>query len=135
MTKQPFPFGPDYGFGLYAHWPYCARICPYCDFNVYTAKTRDTGDLFAAMLHDLTAQAATLPDHPPLTSIFLGGGTPSLMQPRQIEHLIKACDEAFGLSNACEITLEANPNNVTAASAREWHKAGINRLSLSLIHI
>lgn len=126
------PFGPDYGFGVYLHWPYCARICPYCDFNVYAAKTRKTDALFDAMLADLAAQARALPNHPALTSIFFGGGTPSLMTPGQMERFIIACQSAFGLKPDCEITLEANPNNVTEPAAQGWKAAGINRLSIGL---
>ena len=130
--SQPFPVGSAFGFGVYLHWPYCARICPYCDFNVYAAKDRATDDLFEACLKDLETQARALPEHPPLTSIFFGGGTPSLMRADQIERFINACDALFGLRADCEITLEANPNNVTQARAQEWKQAGINRLSIGL---
>ena len=74
-------FNPARGFGVYVHWPYCARICPYCDFNVYAAKARDTAPLFDAILKDLegwrAARASASVD-----AIFLGGGTPSLMTGR-----------------------------------------------------
>lgn len=126
------PFGPAFGFGIYLHWPYCSRICPYCDFNVYSSKTRDTDPLLEAILRDLHHHARHLPDHPPLTSIFLGGGTPSLMTPQQVERVVQACERAFGLSPDCEITLEANPNNVSGSAARDWKLAGINRLSIGL---
>lgn len=114
------------------HWPYCAKICPYCDFNVYAAKQRDTAPLFEAILKDLFAQAKNLANHPPLTSIYLGGGTPSLMPPHQIAELIQACERNFGFATDCEITLETNPNNVSKESARAWKQAGVNRLSIGL---
>lgn len=132
MTDIALPFGPAYGFGLYVHWPYCTRICPYCDFNVYAAKSRDTDPLFAAIIADITAQARAQIGHPPLTSIFLGGGTPSLMKPQQIQTLIETCQTTFGFAPNCEITLEANPNNITAQSAADWKSAGVNRLSIGL---
>ena len=132
MAEALPPFGPAHGFGVYIHWPYCTRICPYCDFNVYAAKTRDTVDLSSAILRDLSAHAGMLSGHPALTSIFLGGGTPSLMTANQMEDLITACEAAFGLANDCEITLEANPNNVTAIAAKDWKSAGINRLSIGV---
>lgn len=132
MTEAALPCGPAYGFGIYMHWPYCARICPYCDFNVYAAKARDNDPLFEAILEDLTTQAKNLPSHPLLTSIFLGGGTPSLMQAGQMERFIEACEATFGLAPNCEITLEANPNNITPESASSWKQAGVTRLSIGL---
>lgn len=132
MTDAATPFGPAYGFGLYIHWPYCARICPYCDFNVYAAKTRDTDPLFDAILKDIAIQARALSGHPLLNSIFLGGGTPSLMTPQQMQVLIETCQSEFGLAPDCEITLEANPNNISTQSAPNWKSAGVNRLSIGL---
>lgn len=132
MTDAATPFGPAYGFGLYVHWPYCARICPYCDFNVYAAKTRDTGPLIDAILTDIKNQAGALTGHPSLSSIFFGGGTPSLITPQQMQTLIKTCQSAFGLAPDCEITLEANPNNISAQSAADWKSAGVNRLSIGV---
>lgn len=124
--------GPQYGFGLYLHWPYCSKICPYCDFNVYAAKDRDTAPLLAAILADIAAQKAGLPDHPPLDSLFLGGGTPSLLTPPQIETAIGAADKIFGLKSGAEITLEANPNDVLRSDVAAWAQAGITRVSLGI---
>ncbi|MEO9969213.1 MAG: radical SAM family heme chaperone HemW [Hyphomonadaceae bacterium] len=133
MTRQAASaFGPAYGFGAYIHWPFCTRICPYCDFNVYAAKSRDPSGLLAAMQADIAAQHLQLSDHPPLDSIFFGGGTPSLLTGAQIELLIASLDQSFGLSPTCEITLEANPNNIDQAKANDWKRAGINRLSIGL---
>lgn len=133
MTDQiASAFGPAFGFGAYIHWPYCTRICPYCDFNVYAAKTRDPSDLLAAMHADIAAQYAELADHPKLDSIFFGGGTPSLLTSPQIEQLIASLARRFGLSPTCEITLEANPNDIDLAKANAWKSAGINRLSVGL---
>jgi oxygen-independent coproporphyrinogen-3 oxidase len=124
--------GPDYGFGLYIHWPYCTRICPYCDFNVYAAKDRDIEPLLDAMIADLDAYRAILPDHPQLDSVFFGGGTPSLLSAAQIERLLEAAHGSFGLKSDAEITLEANPNNVLNADPADWAAAGVGRLSLGL---
>jgi oxygen-independent coproporphyrinogen-3 oxidase len=126
------PFGPHYGFGLYVHWPYCARICPYCDFNVYAAKERETGPLVEAILQDIQAHKARLHDHPPLTSIFLGGGTPSLLSAHDLEAIIQTATDQFGLEPNGEVTLEANPNDVLRSDPSDWQKAGINRVSLGL---
>lgn len=124
--------GPDYGFGLYIHWPYCTRICPYCDFNVYAAKQRDTEPLITAMLEDIKRQSDALTAHPPLQSIFFGGGTPSLLSPGEMQRLIDAADKKLGLTPDCEITVEANPNDVVTADLRGWASAGINRVSLGI---
>jgi oxygen-independent coproporphyrinogen-3 oxidase len=124
--------GPEYGFGLYIHWPYCARICPYCDFNVYTAKDRDRAPLLDAIIQDIFAHRERLPDHPRLDSIFLGGGTPSLLSGQDMARLIKAAGTAFGLNSDAEITLEANPNDILNGAPEDWHQAGVNRLSIGV---
>ena len=126
------PFGPDYGFGLYIHWPYCARICPYCDFNVYAAKARDHGPLMDAIIADIVGHRRHLPGHPLLDTVFFGGGTPSLMPPADIERLLDAAAGAFGVSKDCEVTLEANPNDVLSGDPAGWRAAGVTRLSIGL---
>lgn len=126
------PFGPDYGFGLYIHWPYCSRICPYCDFNVYAAKDRDSAPLVNAILADLARHKHALGAHPKLQSVYFGGGTPSLLSSEDIGRLISAADSAFGLDSDVEITLEANPNDVLKSDVEGWAAAGVNRLSIGL---
>ena len=122
-------FDPKRGFGVYVHWPYCARVCPYCDFNVYAAKARDTAPLFDAILKDLEGwRARTGPRQ--ADAIFLGGGTPSLMTGEQVERVIAKVDELWGLPPGAEITLEANPDD--AARFADFANAGVNRLSLGL---
>lgn len=117
--------------GIYIHWPYCAAICPYCDFNVYRARGRDTGPLVSAILQDLTRwRDVTGPR--PLTSIFFGGGTPSLMDPKDVEALIEACAQLWGLEEGAEIALEANPTDAEAAQFGNLYSAGIERLSLGI---
>jgi putative oxygen-independent coproporphyrinogen III oxidase len=122
-------FNPQRGFGVYVHWPYCARVCPYCDFNVYAAKARDTAPLFDAILKDLGGwrerTGARQAD-----AIFLGGGTPSLMTGEQVERLIARINDLWGLKPGAEITLEANPDD--AACFADFAAAGVNRLSLGL---
>jgi len=122
-------FNPQRGFGVYVHWPYCARVCPYCDFNVYAAKARDTAPLFDAILKDLGGwrerTGARQAD-----AIFLGGGTPSLMTGEQVERLIARINDLWGLKPGAEITLEANPDD--AARFADFAAAGVNRLSLGL---
>ena len=124
--------GPAYGFGLYIHWPYCTRICPYCDFNVYAAKDRERDPLVQAIIDDIHAHRTALPGHPPLDSVFFGGGTPSLLSAKQMERTLTAAQESFGLKTDAEISLEANPNDVLRRALSDWALAGINRLSLGL---
>ena len=124
--------GPDYGFGLYIHWPYCARICPYCDFNVYASKDRESDPLVQAIIEDIRFHRTALPDHPPLDSVFFGGGTPSLLSAKQMERILTAAQQSFGLKADAEISLEANPIDVLNGAPSDWALAGINRLSLGL---
>ncbi len=115
--------------GLYIHWPYCARICPYCDFNVYKAAGADAGALTDALLADLDHwRARTGPR--PLDSVHFGGGTPSLMTPSWIEAVLARADTLWGVAPGAEIGLEANPKE--AASFAGLASAGINRLSLGV---
>jgi oxygen-independent coproporphyrinogen-3 oxidase len=118
--------------GLYVHWPYCARICPYCDFNV--ALDRKAGEaeaLFEAILGDLAAQAGTAGPHH-LVSIFLGGGTPSLMRPEWVAALVKSARRLWPDGPDLEVTLEANPTDAEAARFEAFAAAGVNRLSLGV---
>lgn len=119
----------DRGFGIYVHWPYCARICPYCDFNVYAAKTRDTAPLFEAILRDLEGWRVRTGARK-VRSIFLGGGTPSLMSGRQVDRLIRHVGALWDLAAEAEITLEANPDD--AGRFADFSAAGVNRLSLGV---
>lgn len=116
---------------VYFHWPYCKRICPYCDFNV----TRDRGQavqtaLFEAMLGDLSAQIKRVRPRR-LKTLYFGGGTPSLMRPEWIKALIEAAHTGFG-NHADEITIEANPTDAETAKYQDFKAAGVNRLSLGL---
>ena len=122
-------FNPDRGFGVYVHWPYCARICPYCDFNVYAAKARDTDPLYRAILDDLSGWRGRTGERQ-VASIFFGGGTPSLMTGEQVAGVIAQVDRLWGLKPGAEITLEANPDDV--ARFGDFAAAGVNRLSLGV---
>ena len=119
--------------GVYVHWPYCARICPYCDFNVYRQRGRSDVDaaLVDAILTDLSAQAAITAGHG-LTSIYFGGGTPSLMAPSDVARIITACRTLWPAASELEITLEANPTDAEAGRFEDFAASGVNRLSLGL---
>ncbi len=117
---------------LYVHWPYCSRICPYCDFNV----TRDRGQpfqrvLFEAMLSDLRHQAGRIDDRQ-LVSVFFGGGTPSLLPPEWVAELIETARHLFDTAPDVEISLEGNPTDAEVSKFTALREAGVNRLSLGV---
>ena len=118
---------------LYVHWPYCARICPYCDFNVVRERGRvgEQAGLAAAILSDMEAQAA-LTGPRRLASIFFGGGTPSLMDPAAVAAVIDRARALFPPSGAIEISLEANPTDAEAGRFDALAAAGVNRLSMGV---
>ena len=113
---------------VYIHWPYCARICPYCDFNVYKRKN-DTA-LLPAILADLE-HWRELSGPRDVTSIHFGGGTPSLMTAAQIAAVIETVERLWGFGDI-EIALEANPHEMNADIWRDYHAAGLNRMSLGV---
>jgi oxygen-independent coproporphyrinogen-3 oxidase len=116
---------------LYVHWPFCVSKCPYCDFNSHVRASIDQLAWRNALLADLAHEARLLPGRR-LTSIFFGGGTPSLVDPRTVEALIEAANTHWPAADDLEITLEANPNSVEAARFRDLADAGVNRVSLGL---
>ncbi len=116
---------------LYVHWPFCVSKCPYCDFNSHVRDSVDQDAWRDALLKDLAHEAALLPDRR-LTSIFFGGGTPTLMPPATVEALIAAARAHWPASDDLEITLEANPNSAEAANFADLASAGVNRISLGL---
>jgi putative oxygen-independent coproporphyrinogen III oxidase len=116
---------------LYIHWPFCVSKCPYCDFNSHVRETVDQELWADALLADMAYDAAVTPGRP-LSSIFFGGGTPSLMPPPTVAALIKAAEKHWGFIDEIEITLEANPSSVEAARFADLAAAGVNRVSLGL---
>jgi len=116
---------------LYVHWPFCVSKCPYCDFNSHVRASVDQARWRAALLTDLAHEANVGPKRP-LTSIFFGGGTPSLMPPETVAAIIEAAERHWGFAPDIEITLEANPSSVEAARFSGLAEAGVNRVSLGL---
>jgi putative oxygen-independent coproporphyrinogen III oxidase len=116
---------------LYVHWPFCVSKCPYCDFNSHVRPSIDQDQWREALLADLAHEAQLLPGRR-LTSIFFGGGTPSLMEPATVAAVIEAACRHWAAAKDIEITLEANPNSVEAARFEDLARAGVNRLSLGL---
>jgi len=116
---------------LYVHWPFCVSKCPYCDFNSHVRESVDQAVWREALLADLRHEAALLPGRP-VSSIFFGGGTPSLMPPETVAAVIGAAGDAWGLADDWEITLEANPNSVEVANFAALASAGVNRVSIGV---
>ncbi|MDH3660233.1 MAG: radical SAM family heme chaperone HemW [Alphaproteobacteria bacterium] len=119
------------GFGLYIHWPFCRSKCPYCDFNSHVEGVVDQQRWRRAMLAELDHIAETV-GRRPLTSIFFGGGTPSLMDPGTVAALIERASARFGYDQDIEITLEANPTSAEKERLADFRAAGVNRLSLGV---
>jgi putative oxygen-independent coproporphyrinogen III oxidase len=116
---------------LYIHWPFCVSKCPYCDFNSHVRDSVDQAAWREALLKDLAWEAQAFPGRS-LTSIFFGGGTPSLMAPATVAALVEAAERHWGFVPGIEITLEANPSSVEAARFADLAAAGVNRVSLGL---
>ena len=118
--------------GLYVHYPFCKKKCPYCDFNSHIRKNPiDIEQYINAYIRDLEKTANRI-NSKPLTSIFFGGGTPSLMPAIMVEKIIDKANELFGFTNDIEITLEANPTSVESKKFNDFKIAGVNRVSLGV---
>ncbi|MDP4023213.1 radical SAM family heme chaperone HemW [Methylobacterium sp. NEAU 140] len=131
------PTGPDHptrdaGFGVYLHWPFCAAKCPYCDFNSHVRHAGvDEPRFLEAFRAEIAHTAAQTPGRV-VTSVFLGGGTPSLMRPETVAGLLDAVAAHWSVAPDAEITLEANPSSVEAGRFRGYRAAGVNRVSLGV---
>ena len=119
------------GFGLYIHWPFCRSKCPYCDFNSHVEGKVDHARWRRALLRELD-HVADLVGRRPLTSIFFGGGTPSLMDPATVAALIDQATARFQPLETIEITLEANPTSAERERLADFAQAGVNRASIGV---
>ncbi|MEC8199345.1 MAG: radical SAM protein, partial [Pseudomonadota bacterium] len=118
-------------FGIYVHWPFCLSKCPYCDFNSHVRDRVDQDRWRRAMLCEIDHTANDW-DGGQVTSIFFGGGTPSLMPPETVAAIIEQIDRCWGLAEDVEITAEANPTSVESARFSALQEAGVNRVSLGV---
>jgi putative oxygen-independent coproporphyrinogen III oxidase len=116
---------------LYIHWPFCLAKCPYCDFNSHVRNRVDHAQWQEALLADMRREAETAGGEA-LTSIFFGGGTPSLMPPALVARLLAEAERLWGFAPGIEITLEANPSSVETAKFAALASAGTNRVSLGV---
>jgi oxygen-independent coproporphyrinogen-3 oxidase len=122
----------DQAFGVYIHWPFCLSKCPYCDFNSHVRHAAiDEGRFARAFAAEIAATAGRAGDRT-VTSIFFGGGTPSLMQPATVGGILDAIGRHWSVAGDVEITLEANPTSVEATRLRGYRGAGVNRVSLGV---
>ena len=120
------------GFGVYVHWPFCAAKCPYCDFNSHVRhQPPDQARYAAAFAREIATTADRAPGRT-VSSIFLGGGTPSLMEPATVGAILDAIAAHWTVAPDAEITLEANPSSVEAERFRGYRAAGVNRVSLGV---
>lgn len=122
----------DASFGLYVHWPFCKAKCPYCDFNSHVRHQPVDALSFAqALARELEWFAGQTPGRT-VTSVFFGGGTPSLMPPAAVGHVLDAIGGLWAVAGGAEVTLEANPTSVEAEHFRGYRAAGVNRLSIGV---
>jgi len=119
-------------FGIYIHWPFCALKCPYCDFNSHVRRHGVDEQRFALGFAREMENLAQRIGRREVTSIFIGGGTPSLMQPRTLATILHAVAQNWQIVQQAEITMEANPSTVDAAKFLGFRHAGVNRLSLGV---
>src|SRR5215475_15396932 len=132
VSCAPASATSDAGFGVYLHWPFCASKCPYCDFNSHVrAGGIDEARFVAAYRRELRYWAGLAPGRT-VGSIFLGGGTPSLLSPAAVGALIDDIARLWPIADDVEVTLEANPSSVEAARFGGYRSAGVNRASLGV---
>ncbi|PBB91074.1 coproporphyrinogen III oxidase [Mesorhizobium sp. WSM3864] len=131
-TGQTMPLDRSPGFGVYIHWPFCAAKCPYCDFNSHVRHQPVDQERFARAFETelKTMRARTGPRE--VTSVFLGGGTPSLMKPETVSAVLEAVAKNWTVPAGIEVTLEANPSSVEAERFRGYRAAGVDRVSLGV---
>jgi len=131
MASQTYQ-GVDPGFGVYVHWPFCLSKCPYCDFNSHVRANPIDEERYLAAFRTELAHRAALTKGRKVSSVFFGGGTPSLMKPQTVAGILDAIAKHWTVDPNVEITLEANPTSVEAERFRGYKHAGVNRVSLGV---
>ena len=118
---------------LYIHIPWCIKKCPYCDFNSHKSPEQIPEERYIdALIEDLKCDLLSYPQSRPLSSIFIGGGTPSLLNANSFSRLLNAINRHIPFTSDIEITIEANPGTFEQRRFSDYRKAGINRLSLGI---
>jgi len=123
---------PEQAFGVYVHWPFCLSKCPYCDFNSHVRREPIDEERFLRAFHVEIGRIAERVRGRTVSTIFFGGGTPSLMQPSTIAGVLNSIARQWRVADDAEITLEANPTSVEATRFRGYRTAGVNRVSLGV---
>jgi oxygen-independent coproporphyrinogen-3 oxidase len=132
LNANPFPARADESFGLYIHWPFCLSKCPYCDFNSHVRHAAlDEARFVRAYEREIATMAERTPGRT-VSTIFFGGGTPSLMEPSSVAAILDAATRHWAIAPDVEVTLEANPTSVEAERFKGFRAAGINRVSLGV---
>ncbi|MCV3768286.1 radical SAM family heme chaperone HemW [Rhizobium sp. TRM95796] len=132
MNAALLPDTGEPGFGVYLHWPFCAAKCPYCDFNSHVRHQQVDQDAFVVAFLKEMSVMRELSGPKTVTSVFVGGGTPSLMEPETIDALLTGISRLWHMPDGIEITMEANPSSVEAERFRGYRAAGVNRVSLGV---
>jgi oxygen-independent coproporphyrinogen-3 oxidase len=122
----------DRPFGVYVHVPFCTTRCGYCDFNTYTDLGGMQSSYAEAVVTEVRLARRVLGDGPPVSTVFFGGGTPTLLPPGDLARVLRAVDDELGLAPGAEITTEANPDSVTAESLQQLRAAGFTRISFGM---
>lgn len=126
------PIGRSASPGIYAHIPFCAHICPYCDFNTYSGQEALIAAYVDALIEEMRLTRARVESGEDAPTLFFGGGTPSLVAPSDIRRVIDVARDIYGLAGDAEITIEANPESVDATWLHALRESGVNRLSLGI---
>ena len=117
---------------IYIHWPYCLSKCPYCDFNSHVADKKIDQEEFLELIEKEIDYHSKYIDNKKISSIFFGGGTPSLMDPSIIERILAHLFSRCNIENDTEITMEANPTSVELQKFRDYSNIGVNRISIGV---
>ena len=132
MVSDDAPTQDLQAFGVYVHWPFCLSKCPYCDFNSHVRHAAvDEARFLRAFVTEIETTAKRAPGRT-VSSIFLGGGTPSLMQPQTVGIILETIGKHWKVAPNLEVTLEANPSSVEATRFKGYRAAGVNRVSIGV---
>ena len=119
-------------FGVYVHWPYCLSKCPYCDFFSQAGKAMNEEEILKGYQRDILFFARLKKSYLPITSVFFGGGTPSLMSPQSVAKVLTMLQDRFAFDEMPEITIEANPDAIHLEKMQAFRALGVNRLSMGI---